>query len=238
MKKHIRWICFSFFISLVVLLFAHFFSMTVTVINEHTPIERTYSVIIDAGHGGEDGGASSPNGIPESTYNLSIALKLEKLLQFLGQDTQMVRTSDVSVYTAGKTLAEKKRSDLKERVRIVNGAANGVLLSIHQNNFPDGKYHGAQVFYANTPGSKELANMLQHKITETLNRGSSRKTKKADGIYLMEHIIRPGVLIECGFLSNPQEEALLRHPEYQKKLACVIAVTLKSYLKGIENPNT
>ena len=142
----------------------------------------------------------------------------------------MIRTSDVSIYTKGETIAQKKVSDLKERVRIANSMDNALLLSIHQNTFSDSRYHGAQVFYAKTANSAELAKQLQSTFTSTINSGSNRQCKKADGIYLMEHIQCPGVLIECGFLSNGAEEARLRTPEYQKKLCCVIAATVSQYL--------
>ena len=100
------------------------------------------------------------------------------------------------------------------------------MVSIHQNTFPDGRYRGAQVFYAPDDDSREVAGKLQTALIHTLNPGSNRKIKKADGIYLMEHITRPGVLIECGFLSNVEEEAMLRSSAYQKKLCAVIATTL------------
>lgn len=189
-------------------------------------------IIIDPGHGGEDGGAVSLTGKPESAYNLEISRRLRDLLQLLGYQTRMIRDADVSVYTQGKTLAQKKRSDLQERVRIIREEEQPVLLSIHQNCFPDGRYWGPQVFYAGTEGSEELARQLQDALTGALNPGSRRREKKASGIYLMEHIPCTGVLIECGFLSHREEEALLRDPEYQKKLSAVIAASLSQYLSN------
>ena len=128
------------------------------------------------------------------------------------------------------TIAQKKASDLKERVRIVKDTENALLLSIHQNIFPEEKYSGAQVFYADTPGSEALAVQLQEAFQKTVNPKSNRKSKPADKIYLMEHIPCTGVLIECGFLSNMREEALLRQPGYQKQLCCVIAATVSNFL--------
>ena len=150
----------------------------------------------------------------------------------LGYDTRMIRTTDTSVYTKGETIAQKKISDLKERVRIVNETENALLLSIHQNNFTDGRYSGAQVFYAGTEGSAQLAKLLQEQLVSALNPGSNRKCKKSDGVYLMEHIDCTGVLIECGFLSNVEEEAKLSCGTYQKKLCCVIAATVSQYLSN------
>lgn len=204
----------------------------VTVIAESRPIAWEHCIIIDAGHGGEDGGATSCTGKLESSFNLEIALRLNDLLHLLGYDTGMIRTTDTSIYTIGETIAQKKVSDLKERVRIVNETENALLLSIHQNNFSDGKYSGAQVFYAGTKGSEALAKQLQAVFVSTLNPGSNRQCKKSDGVYLMEHIGCTGVLIECGFLSNAEEEAKLRDPDYQRKLCCVIAATVSSYLSN------
>lgn len=201
----------------------------ITVISEGMPIERKVCFIIDAGHGGVDGGATSCTGKLESAFNLEISLRLNDLLHFLGYQTKMIRTSDISVYTSGDTIAQKKISDLKERVRICNETENALLLSIHQNNFSDGRYSGAQVFYAQTEGSEPLAKQMQSELIHTLNPKSNRGIKKASGVYLFEHISCPGVLIECGFLSNPAEEANLRKPEYQMQLCCVIAATAVSY---------
>ena len=207
-------------------------SRAITVISENMPVERQHCIIIDAGHGGEDGGATSCTGKLESSFNLEISLRLNDLLHLLGYDTAMIRTSDVSIYTKGETIAQKKVSDLKERVRIANETENALLLSIHQNTYPESRYSGAQVFYADTAGSQQLAKELQSSFTATVNQGSNRKSKKADGIYLMEHISCTGILVECGFLSNPEEEARLRSMEYQKKICCVIASSVSTYLSN------
>lgn len=214
------------------LLGAYWGSAVVTVISEGLPFEREHCIILDPGHGGEDGGATSCTGRMESNYNLEISRRLDDLLHLLGYQTVMTRTSDVSIYTTGDTIAKKKISDLKERVRIVNNTSNALLVSIHQNQFSDSRYSGAQVFYAKTDGSKELGQKLQTELVASLNPGSTRKCKPVSGVYLMENIRCTGVLIECGFLSNPQEEAKLRNSEYQKQLCCVIAATLNQYLSN------
>lgn len=203
---------------------------TVTTISEMIPMERMHRIVIDPGHGGEDGGAVSCTGKNESAFNLKIALRLDDLLHLIGYDTVMVRTTDVSVYTAGQTIAQKKVSDLKQRVRIVERTYNPVLVSIHQNTFPEGKYRGAQVFYSGSAGSDALAKQMQDLLVSSLNPGSSRKAKQGSGIYLLDKITVPGVLVECGFLSNYQEEALLGTADYQKKLCCVISVCLAQFL--------
>lgn len=230
MRLHKRSLTVIYFLTVLVFLTSIVCgNRAVTVISENLPIERGICFIIDPGHGGEDGGATSCTGKLESAYNLEIALRLNDLMHFLGYKTIMIRTSDISVYTKGETIAQKKVSDLKERVRICNDTENALLLSIHQNNFSDSRYSGAQVFHAATDGSAVLAKTLQSELIRTLNPESHRQVKKADGIYLMEQIQCPGVLIECGFLSNPEEEAKLRSQEYQKQLCCVIAATVVSY---------
>lgn len=208
-------------------------SRTVTVISQNMPPIRTHCFIIDPGHGGLDGGATSCTGKLESAFNLEIGLRTRDLLHFLGYQTRMIRTGDVSVYTNGDTIAQKKMSDLKERVRICNETEGAILLSIHQNTFSDSRYAGAQVFYSDTTGSEVLAKSLQTNLITALNPNSNRQIKKAQGIYLMQHIRCPGVLIECGFLSNQAEEAKLRSPEYQKSLCCVIAATAADFLVSI-----
>ena len=209
---------------------AHGGSQAVTTLGESAPVAREHTIIIDAGHGGIDGGATSCTGILESTINLQIALRLDDLMHFLGYQTYMIRTTDTSIYTQGNTIAAQKVSDLKERVRIVNETEDAILISIHQNTFSDSRYGGAQVFYPKTDGSKELASAMQGALIAIANPDSKRVCKKADGVYLMEHIEQTGILIECGFLSNPEEEALLRSADYQKKLCGIIAATVGSFL--------
>jgi N-acetylmuramoyl-L-alanine amidase len=211
-------------------------SCMVSVISLQTVRKEQNRIIIDPGHGGVDGGATSCTGKLESTYNLEISLRLRDLFHLLGYPTYIIRTTDTSVYTKGDTIAAQKMSDLKERVRIVNQEDRSILISIHQNNFQDSRYSGAQVFYPETKYSRELAENLQSALVQSINLGSSRKVKKASGIYLMEHIQCPGILVECGFLSNPEEEAKLSSPGYQQKLCCVVAATVKQFIeKGYAN---
>lgn len=192
-------------------------------------LQRQHTIVIDAGHGGMDGGATSCTGKLESAYNLEIALRLNDLFHLLGHETIMIRTSDRSVETQGDTIAAKKASDLKERVRIVNETENALLISIHQNTFSDSRYSGAQVFYGPAGESQVLAEELQSAFCTTVNPGSNRKSKTADNVYLMQHINYTGILVECGFLSNAEEEANLSNPEYQRKLCCVIASTVSRF---------
>lgn len=234
MKKG-NWIGFLPFYLLVCIVFiaiATGVSQAVTTSVQRSAVKRENVIVIDAGHGGVDGGATSCTGVLESQINLEIALKLNDMMRLLGHKTVMIRTTDISVYTQGETIAAKKVSDLKERVRIVNETENAVLLSIHQNTFSDSRYGGAQVFYPQSDGSQKLAELLQTSLITTLNPGSNRKAKKASGVYLMEHIQRTGILVECGFLSNPEEEAKLRDPTYQKQLCGVVASVVSTFLSN------
>lgn len=223
---------FSFYCVVIVLFLAGTLlgNKAVETVSAKTPIYRKNHIVIDPGHGGEDGGAVSCSGKSESTINLQISLRLDDLLHLMGYDTRMIRKNDTAVYTEGETISQKKVSDLKNRVRLASEAENSLLLSIHQNSFPEEKYYGAQVFYAKTSGSKLLADEMQAKLIATLNPGSRREAKQGSGIFLLEKIKIPGVLVECGFLSNIQEEARLRTPEYQKQLCCVIASVTAVYL--------
>ena len=204
----------------------------ITVMMQGIESNNRVTIIIDAGHGGEDGGATSCSGTLESTMNLEIALRLNDLMHLLGYQTKMVRTTDTAIHTQGNTIAARKASDLRARVQLVNSTANAMLISIHQNYFTDEQYKGAQVFYAKTSGSDQIARLLQNNLVSVLNKGSRRKEKMASGIYLMDHINCPGILVECGFLSNYEEEAMLRNSSYQKKICCVIASAVSSYIAG------
>lgn len=227
MKKWGWFVCLYIMVISISIGVAHLGSEAVTAFQQNRPIDREVCIIIDAGHGGEDGGAPSSSGIPESQINLEISFRLNDLLHLLGYKTHMIRTTDTAIYTEGKTLSEKKVSDLKNRVGIVNQTKNALLVSIHQNTFPDGRYSGAQVFY-NADG-KQLAEQVQESLIHSLNPGSKRHAKHSKGIYLMEHIQRPGILVECGFISNTEESSKLCSVAYQQKLAIVISTQIARY---------
>ena len=203
-------------------------SIATSTVAQMIPMERDYTIVIDAGHGGVDGGATSCTGVLESQFNLEIALKLEDLMHLLGYKTKMIRRTDISVYTSGETIAAKKVSDLRQRVKLVMETDNPVLISIHQNTFSDSRYSGAQVFYGEK--GEEFARVLQQSLVAYTDNGNNRAAKTADGIYLMQHINCIGVLVECGFLSNQQEEAKLRDAAYQKMLCGIIGCTTAEFL--------
>ncbi len=193
------------------------------------------TVIIDAGHGGEDGGAVGSNGVLEKEINLAIALELEKNLKQNNFDVIMVRDSDRSVgdQTLG-SISERKRSDTKNRLSMVEEAGDCILISIHQNHFSESKYSGAQVFYSpNRPESAELAEAIRQNIVQDLQPENKRENKEAgSNIYLLDKCQVPGVLVECGFLSNPEENGKLCNETYQKDMAAAIYNGLIDYLES------
>lgn len=230
MRKTIKMIITYVIILVTVISLTLTGNKVITTISEQVPLDSRKCIVIDPGHGGIDGGATSYTGVLESQLNLEIALRLNDFMHFLGVATIMTRSDDRSIYTQGDTIAAQKVSDLQERVRIVNTTDNAILISIHQNTFHDHHYYGAQVFYSTAGESKALATQMQAGLISALNPGSNRNIKKAHSIYLLENINTTGILIECGFISNPEEEAKLRNAEYQKKLSAVIASVCSLYL--------
>lgn len=193
-----------------------------------------YTLIIDAGHGGADGGANT-GGVYESDINLDIALKLEAVMGLFGISPVMTRTErDLDYPAEATTIRLKKVWDQKNRVSIVNSYGNAILISIHQNIFDSASVKGAQVMYANTEGSKDFAEHAQSIFVTHINTANNRTASKIpDTVYLMKKINCPAILIECGFLSNHEELALLQTEEYQMKIAAGIAVSYMSYIGGI-----
>lgn len=183
------------------------------------------SLVIDAGHGGEDGGAVSVSGVSESVLNLAVASRLDAVLGFCGVPSVMLRQEDVMLSDpGGKTMRARKVSDLHNRVKAVEQVEHAVLISIHQNSFTDSRYSGAQVFYSPTPDSQGFAERIQELLRVTLSPGNDRQAKPIpSSVYLMNHIGCKAVLVECGFLTNPEEDRLLQTPDYQLKLAVTLA---------------
>lgn len=191
------------------------------------------TVVIDPGHGGEDGGAVAADGTVESQINLAVARRLDVILTFWGCDTKLLRSEDVSLHDLGcTTIRQKKVSDLHNRVKLVNETVEPRLISIHQNHFSQSKYHGAQVFYAGGPLGQPWAALTQENLKRCLDPGNQRQAKPiSHDVYLMNHIACPAILVECGFLSNPEECARLKDPGYQTALAAAIA---GSYLQSVQ----
>ena len=212
-------------------------SRSVTLLTEVTAIPEPAllpTVIVDPGHGGEDGGAVAPDGTPESALNLETSLRLRDLLVFLGLPTVMTRESDVSIHgPEAETVSEKKVSDLKNRVKLAGETPKALLISVHQNMYTDPKYRGAQCFYAAEGESRILAESLQRVLDGELDPANHRKAKLLKTSYLLNHVSCTGVLVECGFLSNPEEAALLKTAVYQKKLAAAVCAGLTRYLQSL-----
>jgi N-acetylmuramoyl-L-alanine amidase len=199
---------------------------------------ESYDVVLDAGHGGLDGGAVGVSGSIEKDINLAIAKKLQDYLVKSGKTVLMTRNDDVSLHLdEGSTTRGKKRSDLKERIKIVKESNAKAFVSIHMNTFPQQKYRGLQVFYSqNLPESKAFAEFMQKSINETLANGNRRLAKPAeDTLLLFKEPPIPTALIECGFLSNRNEESLLKSEEYQQKLAEAIGKNLINWIDTQNN---
>ena len=192
-------------------------------------------VVIDPGHGGQDGGAVAADGTAESEINLAVSLRLEQLLRFAGVRTELTRREDVMVCDPGlETMRQRKVSDLHNRASFVNGIPNAVLLSIHQNSLPSSPVtHGAQTFWNRQEGAEALARTLQAGLNPVVNTHRAKEPKQIpDSIYLMNHVDAPAVLVECGFLSNREEAARLQQEDYQKTLAAVIAAGYLRWMAG------
>ncbi len=184
------------------------------------------TIVIDAGHGAEDGGAVAADGTVESGLNLEIALRTDSLFRFLGGNTRLTRQEDTALYSEeARTLRQKKVEDLKNRVALVNELPKAVLISIHQNSLPSApSVHGAQVFFNTVDGAQPLAQAIQDQLNVQINAGNEKDCKQVSGsVYLMDHVTVPAVLIECGFLSNTQETQQLKNADYQKRLVLAIA---------------
>lgn len=185
----------------------------------------TAPVVIDAGHGGVDGGAVAKDGTVESGINLAIALRLKELFLFSGVEPIMIRETDISIHSddAG-TISQKKVSDLRNRVAIVNSHPDGILISIHQNSLPSApSVQGAQAFYNPIPGAAELAGDIQRALNTAINPTRTKTEKQIpSAIFLMQNAQIPAVLVECGFLSNDAETALLKTEAHQLRLALAI----------------
>ena len=188
-------------------------------------------IIIDAGHGGEDGGAEVDS-VLEKDINLNIANTLADILRASGYEVAEVRDTDISVYTDGAdTLREKKVSDLKNRVNLFNSDARNIVVSIHQNKFESAKYSGTQLFYSkNDPDSAELADRIRTAVVMLIQHDNTRELKPAgEDIYILDNATVPAVIVECGFLSNDSERELLVTQEYQSEMAYAIAMGVIDY---------
>jgi len=193
----------------------------------------TNTIIIDAGHGGEDGGAIGKNGTKEKDLNLSISLKLKNALIKNGFNVQMTRETDTMLSEPDEK-KHKKRSDLNNRVKMTRKFENGIFLSIHMNYYDSPAQKGAQMFYSvNNEKSKLLAMCIEKEFKTSVDPDNKRVSKPAGNeIFIMKHIKLPACLIECGFISNREEEKLLNDAAYQDKIVNAIVTGVKKYISN------
>ncbi|EDS76451.1 N-acetylmuramoyl-L-alanine amidase CwlD [Clostridium massiliodielmoense] len=191
-------------------------------------------ILIDPGHGGMDGGAVSKNGTSEKGINLEISKKLRKCLEQKGYKVEMTREEDKGLYSNKGKVRDKKNEDLNNRCKMKVSTKCDLFISIHLNMFTQSKYHGAQVWYSKEGESSKLAHIVQQNLIKDLDKANHRQEKCAKGAYKIlrcnDHI--PSILVECGFLSNPEEERKLKNNEYQEKIANSIANSIEEFYKS------
>lgn len=211
-------------------LFSNNFSKTEIV--SSTPVGN-HTIILDAGHGSPDGGAVGEDGSIESDINLQIVLKLQNLLESSGCNVILTRSDENGIYeTSADTIREKKISDMKNRVDIANNSDAELFLSIHMNKLEQSQYSGWQTFFKNNDdSSKEIAENVQTSLNYFLKKENSRTIKSISGIYLTKNVEIPLVIVECGFLSNPEENKLLQTASYQDELAWSIYIGIMDYFE-------
>ena len=237
-KKHIAGsiiflCCTVFTISAVSVLSKRAEKNTVSVFSpfdEEPPV-----IVLDAGHGGIDGGCTSADGVPEKGINLSILLRLRDLLEISGYTVEVTRDSDRSIHDEGiEGIANQKSSDMDNRLEIFNKNKNCICLSIHQNQFTDPVYHGAQMFYsASNRNNERLARSLQSSFVNLLQPDNTREIKLCGKeLFLCYYSKNPTVMAECGFMSNPEEASLLNTEEYQEKIALTLFSGLIDFMNS------
>lgn len=193
--------------------------------------DNNLKIVVDAGHGEPDGGAVGANGTLEKDINLAIAKKLQEILEGTGAEVIMTRDGDSGIYDESEsTIRKMKVSDMRKRLDIIKKSGADLFLSIHMNSFSDSSVNGLHIFYdKNHPDIEPLAKMIQENISSVTG-ASAHAVKTADEkLFLMKQSPVPAVLVECGFLSNPEEEQKLKSDEYQAKIAWAIAKSLENY---------
>lgn len=189
------------------------------------------TVVIDAGHGGNDPGKIGVDGSLEKDINLAVAAKVKEYLE--ASDVQVVLTRDSDTGLYGETDNRKKMADMKKRCEIIESADPAIVVSIHQNSYHQEEISGGQVFYyKGSEKGKHLAEILQKRFDYVLGENNKRKAKANDNYFLLLHVKQPIVIVECGFLSNWKEAAMLNSEEYQDRLAWTIHMGILEYLNG------
>ena len=217
-KKRIAIVVMSVFVSIFAFIFVTDKQEMIPTVS--LPVSGK-TIVIDAGHGKPDEGAESSKGTTEAETNLKIALKLQNLLEQSGSSVILTRSDENAIYDIdAKTLKQKKISDIRNRVKIGNESSADIFVSIHLNKIPQQQYDGWQTFYkdGNEQG-KKLAEKIQNNLNDAIQKENKRVAKTIDNVYIIKHVEIPTTIVECGFLSNPEEEKLLLEDEYQNKLA-------------------
>nr|WP_207734785.1 N-acetylmuramoyl-L-alanine amidase CwlD [Romboutsia sp. 1001713B170207_170306_H8] len=239
-KKYIKYIVFG----VVALILTVACILKIRDVSEETisymPITNK-TIVLDAGHGGIDPGASSSDkSILEKDINLAITLKLKELIESSGGLVILTRNDDSSLYEedSNKTIRQKYNENLRNRKKIVDESEADMFVSIHLNAFQESKYSGAQTFYpSGKEESKGLATYIQQELKRVVDNSNDRVIKPRDNIYLLKETTMPSVLIECGFLSNEKEAKLLSEDEYQERISWAIYAGIQKYFGEYENKN-
>lgn len=207
-------------LSLTVFSLKSAFTKPQTVATVNLPVSNKV-IVLDAGHGIPDEGAQSSNGTTEAETNLKVALKVQTLLEQSGATVILTRSDENAIYDIdSKTLKQKKISDIHNRVKIGNESSADIFVSIHLNKIPQQQYYGWQTFFQEgNEQSLNLAKSIQSNLNDSIQKENKRVAMKIDNIYIMKHIEIPTAIVECGFLSNPEEEKLLLEDDYQNRLA-------------------
>lgn len=228
----------------ILLTFALFFTILIidktrNVSSDNITANDIPLIIIDAGHGGEDGGAVVNENIYEKDINLSIAQKTNEILSFFGFNTQMVRDTDILIYDKNsQTQRQKKNSDLRNRLKLMDTFENCIYLSIHQNKYGDNRIWGAQTFYSpSDEKSPILAQFIQSSIVSLIQPDNKRVIKKTGtNVFVIYNATKPAVMVECGFMSNPDELGKLKDEKYQNKMSFSISNgILNYYISEVKN---
>ncbi|MBD5145021.1 MAG: cell wall hydrolase [Ruminococcus sp.] len=235
--KKISWnhvfVALTFFVCIGVICWSAVRIDTAVTVSNPAP-ENDFTIVLDAGHGGIDGGCSTADGKTEKVINLNILLSVRDLGRFFGYNVEATREKDMSIHDKGVTgIRNQKISDMENRLAIFNKHGNSVCVSIHQNTFGDPQYSGAQMFYSDkNPSSERLASIMQQKFVGNLQPENQRETKLCGSeLYLCYYCENPAVMVECGFLSNPQEAAKLTDEEYQQKVAFTIFSGINEFVQ-------
>ncbi len=220
-KKRISIVILGVFLSVFTFMFASSKNEKNNTVATVTLPVSGKTVVLDAGHGTPDEGAQSSSGTTEAQTNLKIALKVQNLLEQSGCTVILTRSDESAIYDVdSKTLKQKKISDIHNRVKIGNESSADIFVSIHLNKIPQQQYYGWQCFYKNgNEQSEKLAKQLQESLNKNIDRPNNRVAMKIDNVYIVKHVEIPMSIVECGFLSNPEEEKLLLEDNYQNKLA-------------------